>query len=150
MSADKEEQRRERDRLRKRKKRDLTRVPDTAPEANDAGASTEMSADNADIRCNFLSLESGLSNRKEQKGQQVRKDYMGARVADRSRNSLDTKGTAVTTLEGTAVSAADKRRGTRILPDWRPSESDREFARNLGMSDPGIDALTAEFVDYWV
>jgi hypothetical protein len=153
--VEKVEVRRERDRLRKRKeyeqrKRDLARTTEDAPEANDAGArseiTSEFSADSprrfAEKRCNFLSLESRLSRKKEKEEQKVSTEYIyRPRVAKSPRSGAE---------KGTAVTAADKRKGTRIAPDWCPSESDRDFARKHGLTDQRIDALAAEFRDYWI
>jgi hypothetical protein len=38
-------------------------------------------------------------------------------------------------------------RGTRLDPDWMPSEKDREFALSLGLNP---DQVGAEFKDYWL
>ena len=43
-------------------------------------------------------------------------------------------------------SVSERARGTRLPPDWKPSEADRQFARDHGV-DP--DAMLPEFLDYW-
>jgi hypothetical protein len=40
-------------------------------------------------------------------------------------------------------------RGTRIDPNWKPSEPDSAFAKQLGFSDYEIDREAAQFRDYW-
>lgn len=41
-------------------------------------------------------------------------------------------------------------RGTRIEPDWTPSEADRSVARSEGFSDSELDREALRFRDYWV
>jgi hypothetical protein len=41
-------------------------------------------------------------------------------------------------------------RGTRIDPNWMPSEADRLTARNEGFTDAEIDREALRFRDYWV
>jgi hypothetical protein len=43
-----------------------------------------------------------------------------------------------------------KERGTRLSPDWQPSQSDRDYARNKGLADWQIDWLAEGFKDYWL
>jgi uncharacterized protein YdaU (DUF1376 family) len=38
---------------------------------------------------------------------------------------------------------------TRLPADWRPSEEERQIARDAGFAEPEIDPLAAEYVDYW-
>lgn len=40
-------------------------------------------------------------------------------------------------------------RGTRIEPDWSPSQAEREFANAEGLSNAEIDREAARFRDYW-
>ena len=41
-------------------------------------------------------------------------------------------------------------RGTRIDPDWKPSEADRAAARQEGFSDGEIDREALRFRDFWI
>lgn len=43
-----------------------------------------------------------------------------------------------------------KKRGSRIDPNWRPSNEDRQFARSLGFGGPELDQICAGFADYWL
>lgn len=40
-------------------------------------------------------------------------------------------------------------RGTRITPDWSPSDAERAFAKQEGFSDWEIQRETQKFRDYW-
>ena len=40
-------------------------------------------------------------------------------------------------------------RGTRIAPDWSPSDAERAFAKQEGFSDWEIQRETQKFRDYW-
>lgn len=50
--------------------------------------------------------------------------------------------------EANARSSADERtvRGTRLAPDWGPSDAERAFAAGLGLD---AEQVVAEFRDYW-
>ena len=41
-------------------------------------------------------------------------------------------------------------RGTRITPDWQPTEADMLFARSRGFSDGDIAEVADQFRDYWI
>lgn len=41
-------------------------------------------------------------------------------------------------------------RGTRIAPDWAPSDADRAVAKQEGFSDSEIDREAHRFRDYWI
>jgi len=41
-------------------------------------------------------------------------------------------------------------RGTRIDPDWKPSDADRATARQEGFSDSEIDREALRFRDFWI
>lgn len=41
-------------------------------------------------------------------------------------------------------------RGARLPEDWIPTDKDREYAREKGMTDDEIDHFAAEFRDYWI
>lgn len=41
-------------------------------------------------------------------------------------------------------------RGTRIDPDWKPTEADRAVARQEGFSDGEIDREALRFRDFWI
>src|SRR5262249_52443250 len=43
-----------------------------------------------------------------------------------------------------------KERGTRLSPEWQPSEKDRDYARNKGVTESQIDWLAEGFKDYWL
>lgn len=52
--------------------------------------------------------------------------------------------------EPTTVVVEGQARGTRLGQNWKPSDADRQFAREYGMSDARIDEFAAEFRDYWI
>lgn len=41
-------------------------------------------------------------------------------------------------------------RGARLSRDWTPTESDREHAKSIGLTDRQIDAAADRFRDYWI
>lgn len=43
-----------------------------------------------------------------------------------------------------------RRQGTRISPDWRPTDADRAFAATAGFTAAEIETMAAEFVDFWL
>jgi hypothetical protein len=45
--------------------------------------------------------------------------------------------------------SAKPSRGTRIAPDWKPSEADMATGKQEGLSDKEIDREAARFRDYW-
>ncbi len=44
---------------------------------------------------------------------------------------------------------SDPARGSRLPPDWQPSEDDLRFAAGLGLTPPEIRIETEKFRDYW-
>lgn len=84
------------------------------------------------------------------------------RVATSNANK-DLGRTAVPTADATNIEVRSKKkgesplnpplpkmqRGTRISPDWKPSEADREYARKHGLSESRIDRAAEEFRNYW-
>ncbi len=61
-----------------------------------------------------------------------------------------TSSVSLTELESKKERKLQRSRGSRLSPDWVPSDEDREFARNLGFSDDEIDEIAAIFLDYWI
>jgi uncharacterized protein YdaU (DUF1376 family) len=51
--------------------------------------------------------------------------------------------------ESLRTSAREARQRSRLPPDWRPDPDERRIARDAGLTDPEIDALAAEYADYW-
>src|SRR5262249_15664066 len=132
-----EAERAEYERARKAKWRANKRTSNTSAKANHVpdveGIIPEKSRAIDAKSPNFLSslsLERRLSRKKDKEDQQVGTEYADRRAVKRPPD-VPEKGIEITDVEGT-VTAADKRKGTRIPPDWQPSESDREFASNLG------------------
>lgn len=44
----------------------------------------------------------------------------------------------------------DKKKGSRLPDDWKPTLEARAFARGLGFSEPEIDDHADRFRDYWI
>lgn len=65
-------------------------------------------------------------------------------------NSSYSSAPAVAGAPAAKVEKPKRERGMRINPDWRPSEQDRQFARELGFTDAEIDRIYPRFVDYWI
>jgi hypothetical protein len=42
------------------------------------------------------------------------------------------------------------KKGTRIADDWEPSEADRQFATDLGMSSQAVQFEADKFKDFWI
>jgi hypothetical protein len=127
-SADTADRRRERDRERKRLAREKLRKNNEMAKANDVAivrVSPRKSADAASEHCDLLRLskKERLSERKESDFQESKTELVEGRK---------------------------HRHGTRIPPDWSPSPEDYDFARQRGMDDRAIRALTEEFIDYWI
>ncbi len=124
QSADIVDSRRDRDRLRKQKKRELTKLSSLSPKANDVGETTkksaDMSAENAEtsstLLTSFLPIQDGI--------REVKK-------------------------EPKSRSVALAKKGTRLSSAATLSNEDREFAFELGFDDSSTMKMWAEFVDYW-
>lgn len=78
-------------------------------------------------------------------------------VEDSDRNETVTNRNESVTRYGASLSntkidieSKKDKRGTRLSPDWRPSDADRNYARSLGWSDGQIDAEAEDFRDYWI
>jgi len=78
-------------------------------------------------------------------------------VEDSGRNETVTNRNETVTRYGASLSntktdieSKKDKRGTRLSPDWRPSDADRGYARSLGWSDSQVDAEAENFRDYWV
>ena len=41
-------------------------------------------------------------------------------------------------------------RGTRLSPDWQPSEEEIEYACKLGFDVPALGRIAEDYKDYWV
>lgn len=56
------------------------------------------------------------------------------------------------TSDNTPLSSKNlnRKRGERLSPDWRPSDEERTFAKQLGWSDAQTDSEAANFRDYWI
>lgn len=44
----------------------------------------------------------------------------------------------------------DRKKGSRIAPDWKPSGEDRGFTRSLGFRESEIDRIASSYRDYWI
>lgn len=73
---------------------------------------------------------------------------------ERKRNSTgippDSTGIPNLPLSNNLENKKERGRGSRLPPEWKPDETDRTFAKNLGWSDSQIDSEAANFRDYWI
>lgn len=65
-------------------------------------------------------------------------------------NTSEPSAPAIAGAPPTDTSKPKKERGTTIDPNWRPNETDRQFARERGFTEAEINRIYPAFVDYWV
>jgi hypothetical protein len=126
-SRDKIAERREKDKVRQQKRRQKIKETKGLAKANDVATVPSLSRDGhvtgVSERCKLKNLSVLSSLVETKKDQQVRTEY---------------------------VDGQKSKRGARILPDWRPSQSVVEWCRRLGVVGAQFEIFLEEFIDYWI
>ena len=70
-------------------------------------------------------------------------------VSTNSLRSLERVSAQTASVEDEKASRAKPKRGTRLPPDWQPSDDDRAHALSLGIPEPSYRKQVESFRDYW-
>jgi len=67
-----------------------------------------------------------------------------------NRNESVTRDAPPLSIKNIEVERKKEKRGTRLSPEWSPSDADRAYARSLGWSESQINREAENFRDYWL